>query len=35
QSLLSRVSRGGLLAVVPDPVTCFKDASFRQAGGAH
>lgn len=30
QSLLSRVSRGGLLAVVPDPVTCFKDSSFRQ-----
>lgn len=35
QSLLSRVSRGGLLAVVPDPVTCFKDSSFRQVGGAH
>lgn len=30
QSLLSRVSSGGLLAVVPDPVTCFKDSSFRQ-----
>lgn len=32
QSLLSRVSRGGLLTVVPDPVTCFKDSSFRQVG---
>ena len=35
QSLLSRVSAGGLLAVVPDPVTCFKDSSFTQVGGVH
>ncbi|CAM9415836.1 unnamed protein product, partial [Hapterophycus canaliculatus] len=30
QTLLSRVARTALLAVVPDPVTCFKNSSFRQ-----
>eukprot|EP00752_Nemacystus_decipiens_P009832 g8771.t1 len=30
QTLLSRVSTAALLAVVPDPVTCFKNSSFRQ-----
>ncbi|CAM9461275.1 unnamed protein product, partial [Ascophyllum nodosum] len=30
QSLLARVCSGALLAMVPDPVTCFEDASFRQ-----
>ncbi|CAN0062521.1 unnamed protein product [Scytosiphon promiscuus] len=30
QSLRSRVARTALLAVVPDPVTCFKNSSFRQ-----
>ena len=33
QSLLARVCSGALLAMVPDPVTCFEDASFRQVGG--
>lgn len=32
QTLLSRVSAAALLAVVPDPVTCFKNSSFRQVG---
>lgn len=32
QTLLSRVSMAALLAVVPDPVTCFKNSSFRQVG---
>lgn len=32
QTLLSKVSAGALLAVVPDPVTCFKNSSFRQVG---
>eukprot|EP00903_Cladosiphon_okamuranus_P011493 g10825.t1 len=30
QTLLSRVSTAALLAIVPDPVTCFKNSSFRQ-----
>ncbi|CAM9958409.1 unnamed protein product, partial [Ectocarpus sp. 13 AM-2016] len=30
QTLLSRVARAALLVVVPDPVTCFENSSFRQ-----
>ncbi|CAN0439125.1 unnamed protein product, partial [Ectocarpus sp. 13 AM-2016] len=32
QTLLSRVARAALLVVVPDPVTCFENSSFRQVG---
>lgn len=35
QSLRALVSMGGLLAVVPGPVTCFKDSSFRQVPPWH
>jgi UreD urease accessory protein len=30
QTLLCTVASGALLALLPDPVTCFKDASYRQ-----
>ncbi|CBJ32374.1 conserved unknown protein [Ectocarpus siliculosus] len=30
QTLLSRVARAALLVVVPDPVTCFENSSFKQ-----
>lgn len=30
QSLRCRVMKAGMLAMVPDPITCFEDASFKQ-----
>eukprot|EP00953_Heterococcus_sp_UTEX-ZZ885_P004790 3070-Heterococcus_DN1.PRE.8 len=30
QTLLCSVASGALLALLPDPVTCFRDASYRQ-----
>lgn len=30
QSFLCTVLKGGIMSVIPDPVTCFRDASYRQ-----
>lgn len=30
QSMRCRVMQAGMLAVIPDPITCFEDASFKQ-----